>query len=884
MTRLFRWALRVVPNDWRDAVARDLLEETDGRTTTRADLWRAAQAIRIAIGLRFDRRRRFVQRVTPRAWTFSGLGADIRDAVRTGRRQLASTIAIVATLAVGIGATTAIYCVFDALLFRPTPGAADPSTLISVEFGAPGVRAYGTRRAFPSLRAAGEPLGLQFLGDAVDVGSVAMRAPVTGDSELATCAFVSSQYFTALGLRPIAGRLLTDAEADAGADLAVISESLWNAHFGRRDDVVGQTIVVNGHTLNVVGVIGGFDGSMLPGNNAPVDVWAPMGRQDLLMASMSDRDIVGDLTGRVRAGTSLPQLQDALQAAYRNFGRTLPPRDAAFMPYVHQSSELLLSRSRSAIGVYRLMMGGVLILLLLSCANAANLLLARTLAGRRDVAVRLALGASRWRIARRHLVQSAAIVAVSTASGVGLAMLLTAAVRGLRVVSYLPEIRVLTVNGRVLLSCTCVAAAVVVLFGVLPAIVAARTNVHGVLARVSRAVSAPHRIRESLVIGQIALALLLVAGAGVLNRSLQKELSADLGLDLDHVLQLTLRPDDLGYSSGRSAKVVQDTVQALQQEGLSSVASSYPVPLWGSGADLRIQTRSMSQPEKHTLATSSVSPDFFRVLGIPIVAGRALSASEFGESPSIDPMPVVVSESFVRAFLQGAPPVGQQFFIERSRGMAMMPSTALVVGVAADVRASARGRILPTVYHSRIPDVRYGAILIRPDRMNAALLSEIRGAVQRVDPALPITALTTLRSTELDDLAQDRVLARLSALLALCALLLAMSGVAAVVAQVVAERTRDFGIRSALGASARDLGRLVLTGVGVRLLAGVIVGAAIYAYASRWLVHRIYGVTALDTTSMVLTLMALTAAGLAASWLPARRAARIDPVVALRAE
>jgi hypothetical protein len=293
----------------------------------------------------------------------------------------------------------------------------------------------------------------------------------------------------------------------------------------------------------------------------------------------------------------------------------------------------------------------------------------------------------------------------------------------------------------------------------------------------------------------------------------------------------------------------------------------------------------MDEIKKKTVAESSISPSYFDVLRIPIVAGRAFTEEEFRQPASASPMPVILNETMARELFAGQPAVGRSFELERYIGMASPRSTATVVGVVRDTRSSAvRQPPRPALFHMRQPGYRWPTILVRANGPDGAVMERIRGVVREVDPALPITTLQPL-SAELDEsLSEDRVLARVSALVAIVAALLAATGVFAVISQVVTERTRDFGIRTALGASVADVVGHVLRGVLVPAAAGVIVGLGLYWLSSRWLATRLFDIPALDPLTVASAVAALLVVSVTAALLPARRASRVDPVVALRAE
>ena len=799
------------------------------------------------------------------------------------RRDRWSTLAIAVTLALGIGATTATYAVFNAVLFRPTPGVHGESDLFTVLFQPPAktATAYGSRDAVPALRQAAS--GVESLAyDASASLAVATSRDVSPSFEDGL--FVTSQFFSAIGARVRLGRLLTDAEADTGsANVAVVSEHFWKTKLGGAADVVGRTLAVNGKPFEVVGVIAEHRGwSWTSSRVGTIDLWLPIGLEKLVSGSVGGLSV---LYGRRRDGASFTVIEQQLQAAYASVN--LPARDRAFVPFVYPgiyTPQAEYTR-KTGLRLYWLLMGGVALLLLLSCANAANLLLARAVRRERETAVRLAIGASRWRIVRGLLAESAGIAALAGVVGLGVAIVLATALSDLRLLSWLPALERVDLDRRVLAFSLFVTSATVLVFGLVPAFVASRTNVLGALGRSTRSVAGPPRLRNVLVAAQIALSLTLVAGAGVLNRSQQLLFSTDLGLDAGHVFELSLRPEYIGYDRAKATHIVSDTFDALKREGFRNVAISYPGPLWTNAGTIAVRMDGATEFTRKTVVESSITPAYFDLLKIPVVSGRAFSESEFRQPISATPMPVIVNETMARDLFPGQPAVGRTFELERYIGMATIQVTAEIVGVARDARSSAvRTAPRPALFHMRQAPYRWPTILVRGDGPDGAVIEQIRNVVRRVDPALPITALAPLADEVAESLSEDRVLARVSALVAIMAALLAATGVFAVISQVVTERRRDFGIRTALGASVADIVRHVLRGVLVPVTIGIAVGLGLYWLSSRWLETRLFGVRPLDPMTVTLAVVVLISLSVTAALLPARRASRVDPVVALRAE
>ena len=794
-----------------------------------------------------------------------------------------STAAIAITLALGIGATTATYALFNAMLFRPTPGITGMADVFTVLFQPPtrSATAYGNRQALPALRQAAT--GVESL--AYDQGAaLAVAAPGDAAPTFQDSLFVTSQFFGSIGARARIGRLLTDEEADTGsANIVVISEPFWKARLGGTPDALGRTLAINGKPFVVVGVIANHRGwSWTSSRVGTIDLWLPIGTEKLVTGEVGG---LGVLYGRRRRAVPLATIEEQLRAAYANV--SLPARYHAFVPIVYPGIYTPQAEHAEQTGkrLYWLLMAGAGLALLLACANAANLLLARASRRQHETAIRLAIGASRAHIVRRLLVEAAGLALVANVLGLALAILLTRLLSDLRLLSWLPALAEIDIDARVLAFSLGVTSATVVTFALVPALVVSRTNILGVLGRKSRGVAGPPRLRHALVVAQIAVSLTLVAGAGVLNRSLQHLLSVDLGLDAAHVFELSLRPEDIGYDRGKAARIVSDTIDALTRQGVGQVAISSPGPLFSSSATIAVRTDEMTELVKRTVADSSISPGYFGLLRIPVVSGRAFTDEEYGQPASVSPMPVMLNETMARDLFPRQPAVGRTFELERYIGMASPRSIAVVVGVVRDTGSSAvRRPPRPALFHMRQAVYRWPTILVRSDERDGAAMEKIRDVVRGVDPALPITSLKPLGHELGESLSEDRVLARVAGLIALIAMLLASTGVFAVISQVVTERTRDFGIRTALGASAADIMRYVFGRLLRPAALGVVAGVGLYWLSGRWLETRLFAIQPLDPLTVIAAVMAMVTISVTAALLPARRASRIDPVIALRAE
>ena len=311
-------------------------------------------------------------------------------------------------------------------------------------------------------------------------------------------------------------------------------------------------------------------------------------------------------------------------------------------------------------------------------------------------------------------VESLALSALAGGAGLLVAYALASSLRDMRVLSWFPDLAMLEIDSRVLLFCLATSVLTVLVFGVLPALMASRTDIRATLGRGGRTLVSPHRLRSGLVVAQIALSLTLVTGAGVLNRSLQNLFGADLGANVDQVIELSLRPYFLGYDDKRSARVLADAMDALRRQGFPNLALSFPEPLTSNGSTITVRTPAMAATEERVVVESSVTPTYFDVLRIPLLSGRALTESEYSEPESVSPMPVVLNATLARDLFGDAPAVGRTFELGRSIGMREIAATALVIGVASDTRSSqVRGTPRGKLYHAREAGYRFGSILVK---------------------------------------------------------------------------------------------------------------------------------------------------------------------------
>jgi putative ABC transport system permease protein len=888
-SRLFRAMLRLVPWRWRESVERDLLEEASraGRRGLDRHLWLIAQAIAIAF--------RMAGRSVADRWrarpgwrqAVDGVAADLRVSLRGIVRQPWSAATIVVTLALGMSATTAVFAVFNHVLYRPIPGIGDPEGLATIYFQ-PADRALTFRTApRAALHALREADAFTALAAATDRELVVVSRP-GADAALVRVEFVTDGYFEALRVRPRAGRLLTAEDHSTRRSVAMISERWWRRELNGDPLAIGRSIELNREPVTIVGIMADYRGwgAVRIGT---IDVWMPFDASVAEGASVSTHM---SLVGRLRPAVTPAIAEQRLRGPFAPFAPGAKATmsiggfsDAPPVPIVYPGlHEINQERTRGSIAeLYPFALGAGGLLLLLACANTANLLLARTMARARDLGVRSALGASRWRLARGQLIEAAALVAIAAGAAVLLARMFVGVVQGERLFTSGPALDAIALDWRVLAFVGAVGALTVVLFGLLPALAASRPRLPGAIALSSRVTRGSRRLRAALVCVQLALAVMLLAGAGVLVRTMQNLRGIDLGMNPDGVVSFEIAPMRLGYSSERRVALVQEILDRLQRApGVESAASAAPSPFSRGRYPASLKVEPVDEAAEHEVSTVTVSADYFETLRIRLRAGRSFTEAEARRPPSAQGVGIV-NESLARQLFGETPAVGRHIYLSRAAQGWSLNRTIEIVGVAGDTRfgANLRATGLPALYE---PGQTGAAYFVRSSGPAAEAIAAVRAAVREVEPGLPLADVGPIRATIDRLIPEERVLALLVGGIAAIAMLLGVVGVHAVISHTVAERTREFGIRIALGAPGGAVLRGVLRGVAVLAVVGLACGLALFAVASRLLESRIYGVSTMDPLTLAGVTVLLVAAALAGAWLPAIRATRVDPAVTLRVE
>lgn len=805
---------------------------------------------------------------------------DLRYAVRVLRGNSGSTLAAVLSLALGIGAAAAIFSVVDALLLRPLPYP-EPERLVVVrEVGVHGRQMALAEPNYEDLRARSQ----SFSALAMSAGSFSLV--VTGGSEpvRARVSYASGEFFDVLGVQSIAGRTFLKEETKyGGPKAALVSYGFWQRQLGGRADFSAARLNVDGALCDVVGVLP-------PGFNYPTEteVWVTTGIEPPNTSRTAHN---WPVVGRLRAGVTLAHARAEVSAigkqirqengtqldAAPNFALT----DFALTPLQEH-----LTRNVRA-GLW-LLLGAVGLLLLVGCANAANLLLAQLTARQREFAVRAALGAGRWQIARQLVVENLVLTLVAAGLGALLASFGVDVLLRLEQGS-LPRLNPVGVDGRVLLFACALAVLIGVVLGCLPALRFGRIGQQDLQAALKdggRGQSAgvfSQRLRGALVIAQLALTLVLLTGAGLLGRSFIKLWQTDPGFNPEHavVMRLALPSTVTPEEDERTRQFYLQLLARVQQlPGVSAVGGINSLPLAERGANGTFLIDG-DPAQKGTADYRVASGGFFTALGVPLLRGRFFDERDGVNAPHV----AVINQALAARYWPNADPLGQRIQFGNMDGDKHILT---VVGVVGDVREALDAPVEPTVYACSVQRPQWWqvsrlAVVVRSTLEPAALIPTLRTTVLglRSDVPLSFRTLPEIFSASLD---QRQFSLVIFGVFAVVALLLAAMGIYGVMSYAVTQRTHELGIRLALGAQTGAVLRLVI-GQGMRLaLAGVALGLLASLAATRLLATLVHGVSTTDPLTFAGIALLLLAVALVACWLPARRAARVDPLVALRCE
>jgi putative ABC transport system permease protein len=807
----------------------------------------------------------------------AALRQDLVFASRQLRRSPSFTLVAALTLALGIGANSAIFALVDATLLRPLP-APDADRLVML-----------WERNRTSVRGPVSPLNLvdwrdrtrtftAMAGASPGVGGMVMSG-TDGTSETVPRQWVTAGFFDVLGVRPLVGRTFLPTDESQRANVVVMTEGLWRSHFAADPAIVGRDIRFDGVPYTVVGVVP--DESQLLGKTG---IWAmvPIVRRPELRTAYGLRAI-----GRVKPGVAIAAARADVEAVAAGLAREFPATNQGRSVDVEPLHDALIGSDLRQTSL--LFLGVVGFVLLICCANVANLLLARATVRSRELAIRAAMGASRRRIIRQLLTESLLLSVVGGLLGVGVGAAILAVAPSIIPEGLLPGVVTITFDLRVVAFCALAALLVGVLFGLAPASNAADLSSTHIVTSDTRTATGRSGLRTLLVIGEIATAVLLLFGAGLLLRTLLVVEGVDRGYRAEHILTMLVDPLGARYPTPASLlqfyESVEHEIRAVA--GVRSVAWASTLPLGESYAGRTlfeiVGEQAAEESQRPTSDYQIVSPTYFETLDLPLMSGRAFSDRDTRDSPPV----CIVNETFVQRHVQGRSPLGVRVAL-RSNPRAQ-PVVREIVGVARQVKGRPDEsepfvQVYVPLAQNLVDDI---FLLVRPASGRAeALASSVRAAIGRADrdQLVSVRDVRTLEDVASEATSRHRFRAVLVITFAALALILAMVGVFGILAYSVQQRARDFGVRRAIGASTADVLRLVIADA-VRVSAiGLAVGLALSTLLGRVLGTMLVGVQPLDamTFAVVPIVMAITAVGAMAG--PAWRAARIDPAIALRVD
>ena len=827
---------------------------------------------------------------------------DVRYGTRMLLKSPAFTAVAIVMLALGIGVNTAIFSLTYQVLLRELP-VQKPEQLVILR--SPGDKPGHTSSDSDSATSFSYPLYKDLRAQSHVFSGLLARFAVPlnvagqGSTERASGELVSGNYFQVLGVPPALGRVfsLQDETAPGANPVAVLSYGYWARRFGRDPAVLNKQLTVNGTVLTVVGVSRpGFTGVQI--GQLP-DIFIPITMKPQMTPNWNGLEDTKDnwvaIIGRLQPGTTRAQAQVALQPLYHSLLLAEVPlmklsevtkRQFLERPLLLEPGasgrQVLQADARQPLTFLVVMVG---LVLLIACANLASLLVARGEARQREIAVRLAVGAARWRLIRQFFTENLLLAILGGAAGVLLAVWTLAFL----VQTMQESIGVLglekQLDGRILAFAMALSLLTALLFGLLPALRAARADLQSTLKDLGTSLShriSSVRLRKALIVGQVALTAVLLTAAGLFTRSLLNLQNTNLGLRPDHVVEFTIAPQLNRYSPQRAQAFVERLRQAIAATpGVSSVSAA-TIPIlanddWGS--DVSVEGYTAREGEDMHVGRNDVGPDYFATLGTPLLAGREFRASDTAAAPKV----AVVNATFARRFLQGRNPLS----VHLRTGAGNGKPDVEIVGVVKDSKHSdPRDTINPFVYTPYAQDPKFGraTFYVRTASEPAAMASTLRKTVQSFDANLPVYDVETLRQQIDETVFSDRLLTFLSLCLGLLAAALAAIGLYGVMAYVVARRTREIGIRMALGATRENIAALILREVARMAAIGLAIGMAAAFAADRLVASLLYGVQATDPLVFAAAVLLLGVVALLAGGLPARRAASVNPVVALRYE
>ncbi len=830
---------------------------------------------------------------------------DLRYALRTLGRSPVFTVVALVSLALGIGANTAIFSLINQVMLRMLP-VREPERLVAFHTEGPPREGWDSRDndetgfSYPMYKNLRDRN--QVFDGVIARTSVPVSVSYGKETERASAEWVSENFFQVLGVRPALGRLLSveDGGAPGAHPVVVLSYGYWKRRFAANPAIVGEKININQHPMVVIGVEPAAFEGLLTGNNPDVIVPIAM-RQEIFPVDERPLDNVLfrwlNVFARLKPGVSSAQAGAAMNVLFHSTSieeldhlkKTLGQRGRE--RYLAQKLELRpaseginLLRSQWQTALVALM-GMVGLVLLIACANVANLLLARAAGRKKEIAIRMAIGATRWAIVRQLLAESVLVAVAGGATGLMVANWTMSGLLG-----FLPEDATSDWLGARLdpqtLGFSIVLALVTgFLFGLAPALEAAREQAGSALKEQAASLASTNRqahLRRGFIVAQVALSLVLLVGAGLFARSLFRLMRTDPGFHAENLLRFSVEPGLNGYDLGRGLALYRELQQRLAVlPGVRSVGATSFGPL-GHGRrrdNITVEGYKAGDDENTTVSQDGASPNYFRTMGIPIVAGREFEERDRAGTQKV----VVVNEAFAKRFARAGNLLGKHMAF----GAGNVVPDEEIVGIVHDTKyGSLREEPEPFVWwpFAQEDQLDRATFYVRAWRDESGLGPDVRRLIRGMDANLPVYEMRPMTVLIADSIYRDRMVAILASAFGALATLLAAIGLYGVVAFNVAQRTAEMGVRMALGAVPRDVLALVMKEVGWLVAVGSAIGLAVAWTLGRYVQSQLYAVTSKDPLVFAGAVLTLGVVALAAGFIPARRAARIDPIEALRYE
>ena len=835
---------------------------------------------------------------------------DIRYGLRMLLKAPGFTAVAVLTLALGIGANTAIFSLINAVMLKSLP-VRDPQQLVlsqwdddkwPPQFGQTGwdSKYSFSYPTFEDFRAQRDTLSSAFAWVPLGFNDQNTTVGINGEPTLASGEMVTGEYFSGLGVAPLLGRGITEADENPGAPrVAVISYAYWSRRFGRDRSIIGRSVTLNAIPFTIVGVAPPtFYGVQI---GTEPDIWIAFDDKQNLRPWSTEpgngaasvytaRDwLCVNVIGRLKNGVSRAQAQSSLDALFHHIVTadwrpdndnqvphlTLAPASQG-LPQLQQSTGQPLIILMIAVGM----------VLLIACANVATLLLARATARKKEISVRLAIGASRSRLIRQLLTESVLMSVLGGLLGLVFAYWGTHALVALMSSGSSPLILDAGADSKVLLFTFAASVLTGILFGLAPAFRITRIELASAMKDTAANVSDArdkHRLGKSLIVAQVAASLVLMIGAGLFVRTLVNFEEKNFGFNQKNLLSFGLDPTRAGYQDARLVNLYSqllDRIQALPGVRAATVMEYAPFDGWSNNNSVYVEG-GVKKTENPIVTSQRIGPDFFSTMGIPIILGRAINRTDTAASPKV----AVIDETFAQKFFPGQNPIGRHF----SQGLKFDPKDSIeIVGVAKPAElTNPHSALRAKAYfpYGQVPKyVNMMFFEVRAQGAPSAVISELRDAVRQADPALPLMDLKSQTEETSQALSQERLFARLTSVFGLLALLLAMIGLYGTMAYSVTRKTHEIGIRMALGANpANVLAMVIRQGITLALI-GVAIGIVAALGVTRLVSSMIFGVTPYDPLTFLVVAAVLVAVAFFACFIPARRAMRVDPMIALRYE